>query len=359
MPPTILIVDDIKTNRQLLKDHIEILGYTPLLAENGLSALIQVKKQPPDLILLDILMPEMDGREALALLQSDARFKHIPVIMISALDEIETVSECIRNGAIDYLIKPFDPNLLKARMEAALKTKTLHDQEEKYRAQIENYNLTLEDKVRERTAQLEESQREVIYRLGRAAEYKDNETGLHVVRMSHYSALLGEALGMSGEERELLLLASPMHDIGKIGIPDSILLKPGKLNSTEWETMKTHVTIGMEILSEGKSEVIKKAATIAATHHEKWDGSGYPKGLKGEEIPLEGRIVALADVFDALTTERPYKKAWSVDEALALIKSESGKHFDPNIVSQLINILPKILVIKMKFAEDDSPDSSH
>ena len=353
MPPTILIVDDIKQNRNLLKDQVEILGYTPLLAENGLSALSQVKKQPPDLILLDILMPGMDGREALAHLQSDTRFRHIPVIMISGLDEMETASDCIRNGAIDYLTKPFDPNLLKARMEAALKTKTLHDQEEKYKGKIENYNLTLEAKVRERTAQLEETQLEIIYRLGRAAEYKDNETGLHVIRMSHYSALLGEALGMSREECELLRIASPMHDIGKIGIPDRILLKPGKLDSEEWEIIKTHPTIGLKILSEGKSEIIKKAATIAVTHHEKWDGSGYPKGLKGEEIPLEGRIVALADVFDALTTERPYKEAWPVDEAVALIESERGKHFDPSLVPLFVNTLPKFLEIKIKFAEND------
>ncbi len=223
---------------------------------------------------------------------------------------------------------------------------------------IKNHNKTLELEVKKRTAELvsaneklKRSNEEVIRRLGRAAEYRDNETGNHVLRMSHFSMKLGEAAGMSEEDCRTLLLASPMHDLGKIGIPDNILLKPARLTGEEWEIMKTHTTIGGEILSGGSEELITMAEVIALTHQEKWDGSGYPKGLKGKEIPLVGRITAICDVFDALTSERPYKKAWSVEETIAHIKNESGKHFDPELVPLFVDILPEILKIKDQFAE--------
>lgn len=349
----ILIVDDHKPNRDLLNDQVIIMGHSPLLAENGLSALAQTRQNTPDLILLDIMMPEMDGYQVLEKLKSDHSFCHIPVIMISSVDEIDSVVRCIEKGAVDYLVKPFNPTLLEARIKSALASKGLHDQEVNYRKQIEEYNLTLEDKVRERTKNLEETQKEIILRLGQAAEYKDNETGMHVIRMSRYSASIGRAAGLSKMECEMLLAASPMHDLGKIGIPDSILLKLGKLDEKEWEIMKTHPVIGAKILSNSNSELLKTAEAIALVHQEKWDGSGYPKGLKGEEIPIFGRIVALADVFDALTTERPYKKAWSIEKSVAFIEEQSGKHFDPQLVPHFIKILPEILEIKEKYAEKD------
>lgn len=212
-------------------------------------------------------------------------------------------------------------------------------------------NAMLEVKVQERTKELHDAHLELVQRLGRAAEYRDNETGFHIIRMGQYSALLGRAAGMTEAECEMLLHASPMHDIGKIGIPDRILLKPGKLDPEEWEIMKTHTLIGSELLSGSSSPLMQMAAIIAETHHEKWDGSGYPHGLKGEEIPLVGRICALCDVFDALTTERPYKKAWSVADAVAEIERGSGTHFDPRLVELFKQMLPEILAVKDRYAD--------
>jgi len=222
---------------------------------------------------------------------------------------------------------------------------------------LRSQNKTLEKRVQERTQELFQTQLEIIKRLGLAAEYRDNETGLHIVRMSQISALLAKAAGLDDVEAEMVLNASPMHDIGKIGIPDHILLKPGKLNSEEWVTMQTHTTIGARILSGHHSSLLEMACEIALTHHEKWDGSGYPKGLKGNDIPLTGRIVALADVFDALTSERPYKHAWTARDAVTLIKEDSGKHFDPRLVEQFLSLLPEIVAIKEKYAEPVPADS--
>lgn len=350
-PSTVLIVDDLEPNRIVLCDQITILGHKPIMAENGVSALAQVQNCNPDLILLDIMMPEMDGYQVLERLKSDSSFRHIPVIMISAIEELESVVQCIKKGAIDYLVKPFNPVLLKARIDSALASKLLHDQEESYRKQIEEYNIKLEERVRERTQELSESQKEIIYRLGRTAEYRDHETALHVVRMSHLSARLGKESGMDEKEVETLLMASPFHDIGKIGIPDKILLKPGKLTDEEREIMKTHTVIGGEILSGSKWGLLVMAEEIALTHHEKWDGSGYPKGTKGEEIPLVGRIVALCDVFDALTSSRPYKEEWSFEDSFAYIEEQSGKHFDPNLVDLFKNILPEMIAIRKEYTE--------
>ncbi|MZG54561.1 MAG: HD domain-containing protein [Nitrospinae bacterium] len=216
---------------------------------------------------------------------------------------------------------------------------------------INNQRNLLEQKVLKRTQQLNESRMEVVLRLGKAAEYKDNETGMHVLRMSHMSALIGRAHGLNDKECELLLLASPMHDIGKIGIPDNILLKPENLDREEWKIMKTHTTIGGKILSGVTSELVKLSELIALMHQEKWDGSGYPNGLKGAEIPLVGRIVALADVFDALTSRRPYKEPWSVEEAVTFIESQSGKHFDPQLVPLMRKVLPEMVDIKERYSE--------
>ena len=216
---------------------------------------------------------------------------------------------------------------------------------------IKRQNQILEEKVYERTRELDETRLEIIRRLGRAAEYRDNETGLHIIRMSQYSQILGLADGMTESEADMLLNASPMHDIGKIGIPDSILLKPGKLTPDEWKIMKTHSTIGAEILSGHQSELMMEARQIALMHHEKWDGSGYPKGRSGDEIPLVGRIVAIADVFDALTTVRPYKKAWNVEDAVDYIAQNSASHFDPRLVELFLKILPEVLIIRAKYPE--------
>ncbi len=223
-------------------------------------------------------------------------------------------------GAVDYIIKPFSPHIVKARVRTHLRL------------------VSVEEVVQTRL--------EIVRCLGKAAEYKDNETGAHVLRMSHYSRIVALALGLSDAHADLLLHAAPMHDIGKIGIPDSILCKPGRLTEQEWEIMRQHTVIGAQILGNHPSGLLRLAATIALCHHEKWDGSGYPRGLAGEDIPLEARIVAIADVFDALTSVRPYKRAWSVDDAVELIRSESGGHFDPRVVEAFLESLPEILQIK-------------
>ncbi len=214
-----------------------------------------------------------------------------------------------------------------------------------------NYMIEM---LKERNRQLEKTRQEIIQRLGRAAEYRDNETGMHVVRMSHFSEALAKKANLSKEQCDLILQASPMHDVGKIGIPDNVLLKPGKLVGEEWTKMQTHVEVGASILSGSDSKLMQLAEEIAATHHEKYDGTGYPKGLKGEEISIEGRIVPICDVFDALTSERPYKKAWTVEDAMELIKKEKGKHFDPDLVDHFVSILPEILDIKERYSENKS-----
>lgn len=335
--PTILVVDDAPGNIELLRGVLPT-DYKVMAATNGVRALKIAQGNPkPDLILLDIIMPGIDGYEVCSRLKSDPRTSKIPVMFLTTMGEAENEKRGLNMGAVDYIHKPFKPSIVQARVRTHLE---LYDQ-----------NRQLERKVQERTAELRETRLEITQRLGRAAEYKDNETGMHVIRMGHYARLIAEALDVGEEWADLIFHAAPMHDMGKIGIPDKILLKPGKLDPDEWEVMKTHAAMGGKILSGGTSELMKMSETIARTHHEKWDGSGYPEGLKEENIPLEGRIVAVADVFDALTSERPYKKAWSVEKSVVLIEEESGKHFDPQVALAFITILPDILAIKERFAD--------
>lgn len=334
---TVLIVDDIPENIDVLNGILK-LRYKVKVALNGPKALeIANAESPPDLILLDIMMPGMDGYEVCRQLKSQFATRRIPVIFVTAKGEIDDETQGFELGAADYITKPVSPPIVQARVETQL---ALYDQ-----------NRVLENRVRRRTAELNESRQQIIRRLGRAAEYKDNETGLHVVRMSHYSKLIGLAAGMHEDEVELLLNAAPMHDIGKIGIPDRILQKPDKLDDGEWEVMRKHPKFGAEILGEHSSELLEMARLVALTHHEMWNGQGYPNGLKGEEIPLVGRIVTLADIFDALTTERPYKKAWKVDATLDFIRDKSGEIFDPDLVEIFMGIVPQILEIKEKYGE--------
>ena len=214
------------------------------------------------------------------------------------------------------------------------------------------YTNFMIEMLKERNRQLEKTRQEIIQRLGRAAEYRDNETGMHVVRMSHFSEALAKKANLSKEQCDLILQASPMHDVGKIGIPDNVLLKPGKLEGEEWTKMQTHVEVGASILSGSDSKLMQLAEEIAMTHHEKYDGTGYPNGLKGEEISIEGRIVPICDVFDALTSVRPYKKSWTVEDAVELLKKEKGKHFDPDLVDKFVSILPEILEIRERYSEN-------
>lgn len=341
----ILIVDDIEANRLVLNDQVVSLGHTPVMAENGVSALGQIGNENPDLVLLDIMMPEMDGYEVCRRLKSNPVTAKIPVIFITAKNQDNDEKMGLELGAVDYITKPISPSIVVARVHTHL---ALHDQ-----------NQALERKVRERTEELHQTRLEIIQRLGRAAEYKDNETGLHVIRMSHYSRLIAEALNLGDDWSDLIFNAAPMHDIGKIGIPDNILLKPGKLNDEEWKVMRMHPEYGVKIIGDNDSDILLMSKEIALTHHEKWDGSGYPNGLSGEDIPLTGRIVAIADVFDALTSVRPYKKAWTVEDAVALIDDNSGSHFDPKLVQLFHQVLPELLVYKEKYGEPDCSDEEY
>lgn len=339
MKPSILIVDDIPDNIDVLNGILHD-DYQIKVAINGERALkIASGENPPDLILLDVMMPGMDGYEVCRRLKDNIATRDIPVIFVTAKSEVEDETEGFALGAVDYITKPVSPPLVKARVKTHL---ALYDQ-----------NRALELKVRERTRELRETRLEIIQRLGVAAEYKDKETGEHIMRMSSFCRLIAKATGMSDEEAELIYNASPMHDVGKIGIPDRILLKPGKLDADEWEIMKTHTTIGAKIIGDHPSELLQSARIIALTHHEKWDGSGYPFAKKGEEIHPYGRISALADVFDALTSKRPYKEAWSFEEAVDEIIKGKGTHFDPFYLDAFLQVLPEIKRIKYEIADPE------
>ncbi|MCP5163039.1 MAG: two-component system response regulator [Hahellaceae bacterium] len=334
----ILVVDDTPENIDVLRGTLRE-DYKVKAALNGEKALALAFAEPhPDLILLDIMMPGLDGYDVCKALKSNPSTRRIPVIFITAKTAEEDEEKGLSLGAVDYITKPISPPIVQARAKTHLA--------------LSNQNRYLEQKVRERTRELHETRLEIIRRLGRAAEFKDNETGLHVIRMSHYSRLIAQSVCTDPQWVELLFNAAPMHDIGKIGIPDRILLKPERLDQDEWEIMKKHPEFGAKIIGEHPSELLRMAREIALTHHEKWDGSGYPNQLTGEQIPLASRIIALADVFDALTTQRPYKKAWPVDEALKYINDKRGQHFDPGLVDILPQILPEILEIKQRYSEN-------
>ena len=321
----LLLVDDEPSNLQVLR-HILQDSYRLLFARDGDKAIELACREQPDLILLDVMMPGMTGYQVCRALKRDPATRGIPVIFITALMDTDDEAEGFEVGAVDYITKPVSPLIVKARIRTHL-------------------SLVRVDELRETRLQ-------IVQRLGMAAEYKDNETGLHVIRMSHYSRLLALAAGLGEDEAEDLLHAAPMHDVGKIGIPDAILRKPGKLDADEWSVMREHSRIGAKIIGEHAGGLLRMAHNIALYHHEKWDGSGYPHGLRGEEIPLEARIVAIADVFDALTSERPYKKAWSVEETVALIRSEAGRHFEPRLVQLFIDrCLPQVLEVRELWKE--------
>jgi len=348
----ILVVDDEERNLRLLKALLTPLGHEVILSLNGEEALEKVREIPPDLILLDVMMPKMDGFEVSRRLKGDEETAIIPIVMVTALEEVEDRIKALEAGADDFLSKPVDKTELKARVQSLLKVKAYNDH-------IRNYQKELEAEVAKRTNQLRQaynkiraSSLETIYRLSKAAEYKDKDTGSHILRMSRYSAAVARKMGLKEVNVEGILYASPMHDVGKIGTPDRILLKPGKLNKDEWEIMKQHASNGGQILAGSDAGFIKLADVIALTHHEKWDGSGYPKGLKGLKIPLAGRIAAIADVFDALTSKRPYKEPFSLEKSYSIIKESKGNHFDPDVVDAFFAIEDEILSIKEKYKNE-------
>ncbi|MBU0513199.1 MAG: two-component system response regulator [Proteobacteria bacterium] len=348
----ILVVDDDPRNRELLEALLTPLGYQTLMAENGEDALEQVRLHAPDLILLDVMMPGLDGFEVTRRLKGDERTRSIPVVMVTALQNVEHRIEALEAGANDFMSKPVDRAELQATVQSQMQVKAYHDH-------MKNYQEELEAEVAQRTrqlnntlAKLQVASLDTICRLSRAAEYKDDDTGAHIKRMSNYSAMVARQMGLNDKVVETILYASPMHDVGKIGTPDHILLKPGKLDPEEWVVMKQHTTIGGKILEGADSGFLKLAEVIALTHHEKWDGNGYPRGLKATEIPLAGRIVAIADVFDALTSKRPYKEAFSVEKSYQIIREGRGNHFDPAVVDAFFAIQDELLSVKEKYTDE-------
>jgi putative two-component system response regulator len=342
---SILLVDDEPANVKLLDRALRTFGFNNLVSTTDPRNVLDLFQQHvSDLIILDINMPYLNGYQVMQQLQALGRDDLPPILILTAQHDQEHRLRALRSGAHDYVTKPFAVDELLARVRNLLQVQL-------YQKSMRGRNQWLEERVRQRTQEIYDTRLQIVRRLGRAAEYRDNETGLHIVRMSKVSALLGQEAGMAEGDCELLLNASPMHDIGKIGIPDQILLKPGKLEPEEWEIMKTHTTIGADILSGDDSELLSMARVIALSHHEKWDGSGYPNGLAGEAIPLVGRIVAVADVFDALTSERPYKKAWSTEAALEYIAANGGTHFDPQVVTLFMRRQADILSITREYAE--------
>jgi putative two-component system response regulator len=347
MKVKILVVDDEDRNLRLMKLLLTSFGYDVLTASNGEEALEMVHDIPPDVILLDIMMPKMDGFEVAKQLKREEETKIIPIVMVTALNGVEDRVKALEAGADDFLNKPVDKTELRARVQSLVKVKAYNDH-------MQNYQKELEAEVSKRTIQLRQALKklkevslESIFHLCRAAEYKDENTGDHIKRMSHYASAVARKMGLNKQTVEDLLYTAPMHDAGKIGIPDHILLKPSKLNNKEWETMKQHTIVGAQILAGSGAKFIKLAETIALTHHERWDGSGYPKGLKGSKIPLIGRIAAIADVFDALTSKRPYRmQPFSLEEAFNYIKEGRGRHFDPKVVDAFFATKDEIVLIK-------------
>jgi putative two-component system response regulator len=333
----ILVVDDIPDNIDILSSILKP-EYRVKVATSGRKTLeIAASRDAPDMILLDVMMPDMDGFEVCVRLKENPVTRKIPVIFVTSKDEIVDETIGFLSGGVDYILKPVSSPIVQARVRTHL---ALYDQ-----------SRILERKVLERTRELNETRLEIIQRLGQAAEYKDNEIGLHIIRMSRYAQLIADEYGLPAQETELIYNAAPMHDVGKIGIPDAILRKPGPLNEEEWKIMRTHCQMGLAIIGVHKSDLLYTAGLGAHTHHEKWDGSGYPRGLKGDKIPLIGRILAVADVFDALTSVRPYKKAWDLDKAVNFIQIHSGKHFDPDLVFAFEKQIDKIIQIKQEIGD--------
>lgn len=336
---SIMVVDDQPANLKLMEEMLRQRGYAVRSFPRGRLALAAAAEQPPDLILLDINMPEMSGFEVCNRLKSDGKLASIPVIFLSASRETEDKLQAFRCGGMDYITKPFQFEEVQARVATHLQLNHLQ-------RKLQMHNEWLEDSVRRRTREIEESRFEVLRRLAIAAEYRDDSTGKHTQRVGWTSALLAQELQMPGSQCRMIRLVAPLHDVGKIGVPDRILLKKGKLTPDEFEAVKKHVPIGAKILSGSQSPILQMAETIALYHHERWDGTGYCAGLQAERIPLPARIVTVADVFDALTHARPYKRAWPIEEAMREIWSQRGLHFDPTIVGALHKLVSsgKLLV---------------
>ncbi|MCH9684964.1 MAG: two-component system response regulator [Deltaproteobacteria bacterium] len=354
----VLVVDDEAGVRRVLTRLLGGEGYEVMEASGGQEALEILWTHGADTVLLDVMMPQMDGLEVCRRIRKNSRTAHTPVVFITAAVDRQFRRQARKAGADDFLSKPFDEVELLARVNNTVRMKLYYDgltrERNRLRNEVDGRSRELDattDRLERLTEELRVAREETIGRLARAAEFRDDETAAHLQRMSHYCYLIGRKKNIDEYTCEMLRIASPMHDVGKIGIPDNILLKPGRLTADEYTIMKQHAEIGYQILSGSESPLVKLAANIAHTHHEKWDGSGYPRGLKGDTIPIEGRIAAVADVFDALTSERPYKKAWPIEDAVALLERGRAAHFDPELVDLFLGSMDEVLAIKDEFQD--------
>ena len=361
MAKRILLVEDEQDNREILTDLLSSLGYWVEEAEDGEAALAKLKLDI-DLVLCDISMPGMDGYDLVRRIRELFGFYELPVIMVTGMAGQEDRLRAVEAGANDFIAKPVDLTELRVRTASQLRIKEQHDEIKQHKAELEQLVDRRTAALRESLEEMVQAQRrtrqahlDTIHRLALAAEYKDMVTAEHIKRVAGYCATLARARGMSPGEVEMIYYASPMHDVGKIGIPDSILLKPGKLDPDEWEIMKRHTSIGARILEDSASELLEAGKEIALSHHEWWDGNGYPDGIAGEGIPLPGRICAVADVFDAIVTERPYKEAIPNERAYEIMKEKRGTHFDPELLDLFFDNEDRITTIQM---DPDSYDTT-
>jgi putative two-component system response regulator len=351
-PPIILVVDDEERNVQLLEGLLHDKGYATIAARSGREALVLAAEKAPDLIILDAMMPDIDGFATVARLKADPGTRPVPVIMITALSDRESKLRALNAGAEEFLTKPVDIADLTARVRNMLRLKEYGDF-------LLNHNRILEERVKERTVQVEEAHRDTILTLARAAEYRDEETGYHVRRISYYCRLMASEMGMPSDFITAIYLSSPMHDVGKIGIPDQILLKPGELTSAESAIMKTHSALGAGILAAGRSPYTLMGVEIALNHHEHWDGSGYPNGCKGADIPLPARIMQICDVYDALRSRRPYKPPIAHARSVKIISEGDGRthpgHFDPAVLACFLKHATRLGAIYDQYADAIDP----
>jgi putative two-component system response regulator len=365
----LLIVDDEPINVKIVRKYLNLEGYHNVIATSEPREVLElVVKEEPDALLLDIMMPRVSGLDILAALRADPRWTHLPVIILTAASDLDTKRTALDLGANDFLGKPLDPTELIPRIRNVLTVKQHYDC-------LRSYSQELEAEVLRRTAALARSRQEVIHCLARAAEFRDDDTGKHVWRVGRYARLIATELGWQGERLDVFEQAAQLHDIGKIGIPDSILLKPGKLTADEFDIMKKHAGYGQKItvtlpeneqnllcdhtrlgsrlLEAAESPVLALAGIVALSHHEKWNGSGYPLGLAGEDIPIEGRITAVADVFDALSSKRPYKPAFDLEKCFEILEQGRGSHFDPNVLDAFFRSIDEIIQTQIQFADHD------
>lgn len=350
-PQVVVIVDDDIFGLALLKTLVASAGHVDVHTfSDPLDALDWCRANALDVLITDYEMPGISGVELVTTLRAEPRTRDVPMMMITAVENREIRYLALECGANDYLNKPLDAPEVRARVHNMLAVSAGQKAQERRAEELAH-------EVRIATASIVKREREIVLRLSRAAEFRDLETGSHIMRIAHSSVSIARALGLSVDEQEQLFLASPMHDVGKIGIPDQILLKPGRFDEGEFAIMQQHTVIGHRILAGSQSPLLQLAAEIALTHHERFDGAGYPHGRAGEEIPIAGRIVAVADVFDALLSRRPYKKAWTVDEALGMIRDGRGRQFDPTCVDAFLAAVPEILATRDRFAEEAASEA--